>query len=92
MTTLTLETLIKARALYASAPSHCRERGMPELGTYCPVTALYHAQGGLHIVGVSTGLSALRDAMGNGYVTAYNAEHTTEEVLAAFDKAIASLN
>lgn len=69
---------------------------MPERGTYCPVTALYYASGitasdSLHTLRMGDGLNTLRKAMGEGFVTAYNANHTTEEVLAAFDKAIASL-
>lgn len=81
----TAELLRGARALYAKNPSHAGEGSLPEDGCECVMTAL-HA-----VAEWSTddAYDALCDAAGiESGLVAWNAEHTTEEVLAAFDTAI----
>jgi hypothetical protein len=77
-----VEGLRKARALYASAPSHVGRYGCPEDNTYCIITALEEAG---WIPGMRLGLYA---EIGAVSLIDYNAEHSTEEVLAVFDRAI----
>src|SRR4051812_42443448 len=86
----TVEILVRARALYAEAPSHARPAYHPEPGTRCVVFALGDAGGRMN-VDYFPAHDALADAMGGcRSVVEWNAEHTTEEVLAAFDRAIAT--
>lgn len=84
----TIAVLCDARALYAASPSHAPSFQSPTPGTYCPIYAL----------GVSVPFAAdwpagaemaLVRAAGTDRIPTWNAEHTTEEVLAAFDRAIA---
>ena len=82
----TVEVLRKARELYAANPSHAPAGARPEPGTVCVILAIDRSSGP---VGYSSEAeyAVLRAAGASGVVT-WNAEHTTEEVLAAFDKAI----
>jgi hypothetical protein len=87
--TTTLDILRHARDLYAYAPSHAPFRDAPEPGTHCIVTALITAS---NADVLSPAYRAARDPLyrviGES-LPDWNAEHSTEEVLAAFDRAIA---
>jgi hypothetical protein len=81
----TVEILRRGRALYAAHPSHAPFEAQPEVGCQCLVTA----------VGCDPlALLAIADAAPfkmfntNEGAIRWNAEHTTEEVLAAIDRAI----
>lgn len=82
----TVEVLRKARELYAQAPSHAPSGEWPAEGTYCVSTA----------IGTAGGASkAMLDAhdffegvIGTPLIPEWNAESSTETVLAAFDRAI----
>jgi hypothetical protein len=82
----TVDILCRARALYASAPSHVADPALPDVGTYCALLALTGSGASVDCPAAN----ALRKAMdlGGGCIVDWNAEHTTEEVLAAFDRAI----
>ena len=90
----TVEVLHAARELYATNPSHVPYPETPAYGTYCAVTAISHSamrlwSGGLY----DNAREALARATGNPpwvSIPRWNAEHSTEEVLAAFDEAIAN--
>lgn len=74
------QVLTEARARYAAAPSHVPSNEMPVRGTVCVLTA---------IGGHPGAIDRFRAAAGNPFeITEWNAEHTTEEVLATFDAAI----
>ena len=83
----TADVLREARALYAAAPSHAVPGQSPKHDTECVMTA---------ICAVTTAegaywdaVEALRRAVGDvDSLVAWNAEHSTAEVLAAFDRAI----
>lgn len=90
----TVDVLREARALYAAAPSHAPAGDFPETGTRCVVMAIDKA-----LTDDRTGRSAgnyldvereFAKAFGGvpADVVPFNAEHSTEEVLAVFDKAI----
>lgn len=91
-----IEQLREAKRIYAAAPSHVPFKAHPEPGTHCPITACYRAEG----YGKYATIKALHAAAGlevkqvGSYGASYerlmtwNAEHTTEEVLALFDRAI----
>ena len=82
------EKLIAARELYASSPSHAGTWTAPSEGSYCIITACDKV--GLSLYGEA--MNILRDSAGDGEcLVNFNADHTTEEVLAAFDKAIAAV-
>lgn len=87
----TVEVLRKARALYEANPSHAPADEMPEPGCECPITALCTADEALG-GGYLGALIALRRAAGAeaNFLAEWNAEHSTDEVLAAFDTAIAA--
>jgi hypothetical protein len=76
-----VEHLRKARALYASAPSHAYPWDYPEDNTYCLLTALEAA-------GWTPAAFRVLRAEADTYLAWYNAEHSTEEVLSLFDRAI----
>jgi hypothetical protein len=85
--------LTRARALYASAPSHAPIHEVPEPGCFCVATALAEAVceeavvvGGRDHNNVA--VSALRMAANTDNLVTYNAEHSTEEMLEVFDRAI----
>ena len=89
VTTSTRKTLVLARALYAENPSHA------PAGTYtrhCPVVCIDRAGGwddkAQRALGDAAGLTF--DAPGGVRmaIIRWNAAATTEEVLAAFDRAI----
>lgn len=87
MTVSTVEVLRQARELYARAPSHAGVDETPKRGTYCVV----HAIAAVARDGEQMFLSemALRfAARPHGSLVAWNAENSTETVLAAFDRAI----
>jgi hypothetical protein len=87
-----VDILCRARELYAAAPSHAAPCEMPDPGTRCVIFALRDAAGGSWTGAHQGVLAALEKAMGNPILgpVPWNAEHTTEEVLAAFDRAIAA--
>jgi hypothetical protein len=88
----TAELLREARALYAANPSHAPVDEDPDAGTYCPVTAVTAVW--IYNPDCSSTSAELRFAEAAGcsfgLIPAWNAEHTTAEALAAFDKAIAA--
>lgn len=83
----TAEVLRDARALYAANPSHAGSGTDPDPGTHCVIYAVNTAaaEDGPFDSAISAFTSAIdsSDCLVN-----WNAEHTTEEVLAAFDRAI----
>jgi hypothetical protein len=95
MTVSTVDVLRAARDLYAQAPSHVRYPETPEPGTNCVLTAIWSAVERLlanyyprYPLSFSAD-EALRGAAGHpASIVEWNAEHSTEEVLAAFDRAI----
>lgn len=85
--------LRKARDLYAANPSHALAREFPKAGTYCAVTAIHAAAPGWENRVVCDHADAILRAVTGTQHTAlalpeWNAAHSTETVLAAFDKAI----
>ena len=83
----TVEVLRKARALYAANPSHAPSGEAAEPGRVCVVLAIDFASGPR--IYCYEAENAVHQACGaRESVVKWNAEHTTEEVLAAFDKAI----
>lgn len=93
----TLDILKGARELYASAPSHAQRGHHPAPGCYCPVTALDAAAGRSAPAETLSALEGAASLFGGSMAGArrviidWNAHHTTGEVLAAFDRAIAEL-
>jgi hypothetical protein len=88
----TVEALREARALYAAAPSHVPHPQCPGDGRHCPMTAIHDAtRRRLDPLGRDAVHPDvyLRRAMGHtDSIVDWNAKHSTEEVLAAFDRAI----
>jgi hypothetical protein len=92
-----VEVLRRGRELYASAPSHAADPGIPERGTYCPLTATLKACGDAFpswdwMVAQEAMNAAdveLRRAAGSWRLVSWNAENSTETVLEAWDRAIA---
>lgn len=86
----TLQVLVEARETYATNPSHVPLTRPVESGKSCAVTAI--GVGLIHnwSEAQQLALEALRKAIaGPGTcVVTWNAKHSTEEVLAAFDRAI----
>jgi hypothetical protein len=85
----TVDILCRARALYASAPSHAPAEYAPEPDTYCVIYALHFAARGASNDD-SPAFQAFARVIDDRSVSTWNAEHTTVEVLAAFDRAIAA--
>lgn len=83
------ELLTAARDLYASAPSHAAPKDDVEEGTHCVVTAVYTSC--TDMATYREAMSALRDSVQDATVIHYNASHTTEEVVAVFNRAIQSV-
>jgi hypothetical protein len=86
----TVDVLRLARDLYARAPSHIPLDQPVEPGRHCPLTAIVAAEtvGGDRLAGYAA-KAALRNVVGFGMsIPRWNAAHSTEEVLAAFDLAI----
>jgi len=87
----TVDILCRARALYAAAPSHAPEGEDPEPGTDCIITALSEAADEVdnQVEAYWDAFRAVEDEAGcPPCMAAWNAEHTTEEVLDAFSRAI----
>lgn len=86
------EVLREARALYEEAPSHAGAMQKIADGSVCPILALCDVVGG-SVTGMNRhpAYEALLAGMGiDGGMVDWNAEHSTAEVLAAFDRAIAA--
>jgi hypothetical protein len=87
----TVDILCRARELYASAPSHAEWGADIEPDTHCVITATVKASGGLPVA-YTPALVALAAASemaaSTDFIAAWNADHSTAEVLAAFDRAI----
>lgn len=79
------DELRKARERYGSAPSHASAYSLPEPGTYCALTAFTRHGYSEHS---AAAFALFRDQVGAEGVVRFNAYHTTEEVLAVFDRAI----
>lgn len=87
------EVLKQARAKYEHAPSHAPVDGTPAVGTVCVLSAVWRVTDPLPNKALERdALEFLSDAVfaaGGDSVVDYNANHTTEEVLATvFDRAI----
>jgi hypothetical protein len=87
MTVSTVDVLRAARDLYAQAPSHAPHESAPAEGTYCVITATAAAAARLRW-SAEPANQRLRLFAGADGLVDWNAEHSTEEVLAAFDRAI----
>lgn len=86
---MTVTILRRARELYASAPDHTPIGQTPPEGCYCAVTAISAAA--WLLLSSNEFIGAVRAVMVVASTTSlvhYNATHSTEEVLAAFDRAI----
>jgi hypothetical protein len=92
-----VKALRNARALYASAPSHAPDPEWPKPGTYCFLSAIEKASLEVYKVSPWKGGSnklvelarrAVADLWGHGRLLDFNAEHSTDEVLVAFDRTI----
>jgi hypothetical protein len=85
----TADLLRSARAKYAAKPSHAPADQYPDDGE-CPITALTHVcmTWGNDFRFCRRAESALERTIGTHDIPAWNAEHSTEDVLAAFDRAI----
>jgi hypothetical protein len=83
----TAELLREARALFAANPSHTRSLSV-ESGKVCASLAIIQAGG--EIEGDAYNGFIAANGIEQGGVWLWNAEHTTAEVLAGFDKAIAA--
>lgn len=81
-----VDTLQDARARYAAAPSHAVPGEYPRQGTYCMVTAFNPERSPNKFRSLDALVDVLPlESLGLVY---FNAAHTTEEVLALFDRAI----
>lgn len=92
---MTAEVLRLARKLYAANPSHAPADVYPESGCECPITALAMAQMDTHAPNEVWLAAHAALAIATGCeegLPRWNAEHTTEEVLAAFDRAIEAVS
>lgn len=87
----TADLLRAARALYAANPSHAALGEVVAPGTRCAIGAICLAETRNPFPGVfAYAVSSLRDAVPFGAsLVDFNAEHSTAEVLALFDRAIA---
>lgn len=86
---MTKQVLIEARELYASAPSHAPFGSQPEEGTYCALSAIAEAKNGIgHYWDARAMLVAAGNLAEGESLVKFNATHTTEEVLALYDRAI----
>lgn len=80
------DELRKARERYGSAPSHASVYQIPRVGTYCILTAFTRHDYNDHTLDA---IERMRQAVGGDMsLVSFNATHTTEEVLALFDRAI----
>jgi hypothetical protein len=82
----TAESLRRARALYAANPSHAPAGDVPDDGCYCLMSALCVSAG----TNFEDAYDAVCSAAGiDSGIVDWNAERSTAEVLAAFDRAVA---
>ena len=84
----TLEVLREARALYAASPCHLPGYEEVPKGQHCVYTALTAAKPVDRVF--HDYAEPIRDVVGRYDLSNWNAEVSTEEVLAAFDAAIAA--
>lgn len=82
----TVEVLRAARELYAAKPSHAPVGQSPRPGTHCVVYAVSRQTD----AGAHHALGAFALAIETTEIVEWNATHSTAEVLAAFDRAIAN--
>jgi hypothetical protein len=82
------QVLRKARDLYAANPSHADLDFNPDPGTYCVYTAIERAAGSDNSIEYRDAADAICHIVGDFLLARWNAENSTETVLAAFDKAI----
>lgn len=91
-TTTAVAALLRiARDKYAANPSHAPVGRSPEAGMLCVATAIMYALDELPLrerPSMSDADAAFDAAIGGCDMVDFNATHTTEEVLATFDKAI----
>jgi hypothetical protein len=80
--------LRKARDLYAANPSHVAPGKATEPDKLCVYEALSYASDTVDKDAYWAGGFVLRESVGRGDLAYWNAENSTETVLAAFDKAI----
>lgn len=96
---MTVEDVLReARRLYAEHPSHAPSGHFPAAGTVCVVLAIDDALEDLtredwtrdweYLYNGAQRAFAVAIGGDTQEIVAFNAEHTTDEVLAAFDKAI----
>lgn len=84
----TADVLREARRLYAEAPSHADPQCDPlPQEKHCPITAIYEAAGD-DWDGIDGADRTLCLIVGTDDLAVWNAENSTETVLAAFDRAI----
>lgn len=91
--TIVNEILTRAAAIYAASPSHAAAADAPADGTECATTAISRAAGEMPDspwYAIARARDLLSEAAGK-WIVEYNAEHTTEEVLAVFEAAGATL-
>lgn len=82
-----IEVVELARSIYAKNPSHSWCQVEP--GKYCVIYANGHAQARLkRYINIDI---LFEKAINNYNVVAFNAEHSTEEVLAVYDQIISEL-
>lgn len=80
-----LSILREARNRYAESPSHAPYRVSPKPGEYCVITACFCSPSIYGLVARAAGVVNRGD---NEPLIRWNAENSTEDVLAAFDRAI----
>lgn len=84
------DILTQARDLYAGSPNHVPSGCMLPSGTYCMISAVCSVEGKTWEE-ENEALDALYLVVDTESLVDFNVEHSTEEVLAAFDRAIESL-
>lgn len=93
--TLVNDILTKAAAIYAANPSHAPVCDEPAAGTECASTAITRAadkmSGEYWPWQAATHARLLLSEIAGEWIVEYNAKHTTEEVLAIFEAAGATL-
>ncbi len=90
---MTLRTLIDtARDIYAERGATMPTWAHPRAGQECMLTALIQAGKGLEVPGTAWAAKHfIQEANNMGSLARFNAEHTREEVLHAFDIASAAI-
>lgn len=84
------EVLAEARDIYAAAPTHVPHPQHPPKGTYCALTALLEVTDSRRHAHKDTqeAYHVMYGVLGGENLVDFNATHSTEEVVAAFDRAI----